>query len=401
MGRMVCYAEKKHRDDCGKRLKVGKSSSEGVQRLTDDAGERECDVEDERHDESQESMTLPVLSHIAADKQEEMTVCFHRSEEIIDFRILCNGIEKHIEAHRRCLARGVRSNGVEACGAWLREDGSRGIDAERETLGDLRDRMVEKHLVVLKDDHLIKQQFDVSHLMRRDYYRAVGGHRSLDYLTELVLGRNVEAIGRLVHYQVAGAAGECEGDESLLALPHRERAKIRVLRHREQTQVAVKVLLREVRIERRCDSHVLLQREARKVDFLRHQEYIAEHELRAGRRVESVDIDCALRRMQNAHDAVDERSFAYSIAAKQTVDVARQQVEAEAIEDRFGRAGVAVANVFNGYHCSVYYSGAKLVIFAETAKCFGLNFNFFYYFSLCKIVLSFGNFVLTLQPKRF
>ena len=145
------------------------------------------------------------------------------AEEVFDeFLVLVDGVEEGFDVD---LAVGLRRVGIdldEAAGQLL------GVEAfgvqgravvEVELVRDLLERGVEQDVLAVQDDDRVDDVLQVTHLVGGDHDGAVLGRVLHQGRAELGLGRDVQAVGRLVEVEVADAGGEGEGDIGLLELP--------------------------------------------------------------------------------------------------------------------------------------------------------------------------------------
>ena len=120
---------------------------------------------------------------------------------------------------------------------------------------------------------MVENLADVAHLVCGDKHHLVVGHASSNQLTELTLAGNVETVGWLVHNEHMGVGGKGKGQEHFLLLSHRQRVKlhIHVATHLKDIEVALKVVNREIGVERSVDADILLQGKVWQVKLLRNQ----------------------------------------------------------------------------------------------------------------------------------
>ena len=109
-------------------------------------------------------------------------------------------------------------------------------------------------------------------LMGGDDENAVVCHIVCHNLPELCLRWNVEAVGRLVHQQDAGAGGQGEAHVHLLLLAHRQFIELVEVWQGEIRQAFLQHLVGEVGIEGLVDFHVCVKRHVGQLKLLWHYE---------------------------------------------------------------------------------------------------------------------------------
>ena len=148
---------------------------------------------------------------------------------------------------------------------------------------------------------MIEQLLYIVHLMGGDDDGSFVGHIHGNHFAELLLRRDVEAVGGLVHQQIAGAAGKGERHQDLLLLAHGETAGVERRRQVELLQALVQHLRREVRIERPIGIDILRQRHRRQFELLGHDVEVLQQTALAAAGIASVYLHPTLLHMQQAH----------------------------------------------------------------------------------------------------
>ena len=157
------------------------------------------------------------------------------------------------------------------------------------------------HFLNSQNKHVVEQLLHVVHLVGGNDDGALVGHVRGNDAAELLLRRDVETIGGLVHQQVARAAGQGERHQDLLLLTHREAADVKRLGQAELLQALAEHFLREVRIERPIGVDVLGERHRRQFELLGHDVEVLQQGALAATGVVSVDQCQSFAGMQQAH----------------------------------------------------------------------------------------------------
>ena len=224
-----------------------------------------------------------------------------------------------------------------------------GAVVEVEFVGDLLDRGVQEDVAAVQDDDRVDDVLQVAHLVGGDHDGGVFGRVLHQGGAELRLGRDVQAVGRLVEIEEAGAAGEGEGDVGLLELAGGHGVHLLCRVDLEFAEDLLEGVEAEVRPEFAAG---LGPADGLVVDggnLVGEVILILQEGGLALPGVAAVRFDGAGLRLLQAAEEGQERRLADAVLTEKTIDLARLQVHGDVPQDLI--FSIAECQIVDVYHC--------------------------------------------------